>query len=144
MAEVEKVLRPLSFRIGEISAARKDLERAIEQPADSDTIMCSVELGAADGPNSLEQEIFLAVENWCATYRLRLRASIEFSEEELQEDDKAKCRKDVLIPAACHAAFAEISRLGKQIDVEPLLLPVEMIGELVESAARADATDSLE
>ena len=142
MTEVEKALRPLSFRIGEVSAVRKDLEGAIEKPEDSDTIKCSVELSAADGPHSLEQEVFLAVENWCATYRLRLRASLEFSEGELRKENKSQWREEVLIPAACHAAFAEISRLGKQIDVEPILLPVEMIGELIESAARAEAADS--
>lgn len=142
MAEVEKALRPLSFRIGEVSAARKDLEGAIEKPEDSDTIKCSVELSAVDSDHSLEQEIFLAAENWCATYRLRLRASLEFSEGEPREGDKPQWREEVLIPAACHAAFAEIARLGKQIDVEPLLLPVEMIGELIDSAARAESADS--
>lgn len=142
MAEVEKALRPLSFRIGEISAARKDLEGAIEKPEDSDTIKCSVELSAADGPHNLEQEIFLAVENWCATYRLRLRVSLEFSEGELRDGDKSKWRENVLIPAACHAAFAAISRLGKEIDVEPLLLPVGMIDELIENAAQEEAAES--
>lgn len=142
MADVEKALRPLSFRIGEISAVRKDLEGKIKKPEDSDTIKCSVELSAADGPHNLEQEIFLAVENWCAAYRLRLRASLEFAEGGLREGDKSKWREEVLIPAACHAAFAEISRLGKEIDVEPLLLPVEMIGELIESTARERAADS--
>lgn len=136
MSEEYRALHPISFRVGELSAVRKDIEANIEEPADRDTIDFSANLIHLDGPQSVEQEIFLDVGNTSAAYRIRLRASLDFAGEELEQEERDRWRREVLIPAVCHTAFAEIVQLGKRIDVDPLVLPAEIIQDLVENSMK--------
>ncbi|MCQ4618355.1 hypothetical protein KBX10_04615 [Corynebacterium sp. CCUG 59401] len=132
MVDPQSGIKQLVYRIGEIQAFRKDLRNSPAELEENQSVSCSAELGYSVSEEELDQEITLQVESWNAFFKVTLKAILRFDGTPPSSEEIGELRRNTLIPGVCNAAFIEVSRLCREIDVNPIGFPVEMIDGLVQ------------
>ena len=131
MSEPQTGTRHLLYRLGEAHATRKDLKEVGSELVENSRISCSAELAFSQSEDALDQEIALQVDSWNASFKVTMLGHLSFEGEVPPASKVNELRRGVLIPGVCHAAFAQISLMCRQIDVDPVAFPVEMIDGLI-------------